>query len=162
MRPLNTPGQAAEATKTYAALYIDVRRRRSDADLAAAAEAIRRKIDQVTSQLGSAVEPQRASLVEVLGFFTERLDQLQGDQSLTQGPEVVGLTPDEPVECPLAEPALAPPRESESVDVGQEPWVRDATRTVSLHGLRTVAHRAMATAPMPGGAPDGHAPSCGT
>lgn len=93
-----TPRWADDAARTYAASYVDVRRRQSQADLSAAAEPIRGKIAQLESQLTSAVGPQRASLVDALELFTERLDELHVDQSLQPGTEVVGFTPAEPVD----------------------------------------------------------------
>ena len=93
-----TPGRADEAVRTYAASYVDVRRRQFEADLGAAAEPIRRKIDQLESQLTTAVGPQRASLVEALELFTDRLDDLHVEESQQRGAEVVGFTPAEPVD----------------------------------------------------------------
>lgn len=90
----STPEQAAKATEAYAASYVDVRRRRIEAEVSAAADALQRKADQIKSQLESAEEPQHASLVELLGFFNTRLDQLQGDHF---GPGVVGASPGQPV-----------------------------------------------------------------
>ena len=89
-----TPERAAEATRTYAELYVDVRRRQLEPELLAASEAIRRKTDQIRSQLESAEEPRRTSLVELLGVFNTRLDKLQVDP---YGPSVGGLTPAEAV-----------------------------------------------------------------
>jgi hypothetical protein len=89
-----TPWQAAEATRTYAESYVDVRRRQIEADVSAAADDIRRKTDQITSQLESAEEPQRTSLAGILDLFTTRLDSLQLD---LHGPTVVGSTPPEPM-----------------------------------------------------------------
>ena len=65
-----TPRWADDAARTYAASYVDVRRRQSEADLSAAAEPIRGKIAQLESQLTSAVGPQRAFLVDALELFT--------------------------------------------------------------------------------------------
>ena len=93
-----TPRWADDAARTYAASYVDVRRRQSEADLSAAAEPIRGKIAQLESQLTSAVGPQRAFLVDALELFTERLDELHVDQSRQPGTEVVGFTPAEPVD----------------------------------------------------------------
>ena len=90
-----TPWRAAEVAKTYAESYVDVRRRQAEAELAAVSNEVRRKADQIRSQLESANEPERTSLVEQLGLFNTRLDQLQpGDH----GPGVVGVTPAEPVD----------------------------------------------------------------
>jgi hypothetical protein len=89
-----TPEQAAKASETYAASYADVRRGQIETEVSSAAEDIRRKIDQIRSQLESAEEPQRAVLVEQLGYFNTRLDMLHGDG---HGPGVVGVTPGEQV-----------------------------------------------------------------
>lgn len=89
-----TPERAAEATETYAASYADVRRRQIEAGVSSATENILRKTDQIKSQLESADEPQRTSLVGLLGVFNTRLDQLQGD---LYGPEVVGSSPAAPI-----------------------------------------------------------------
>jgi hypothetical protein len=75
-----------------------VRRRQFDADITAAADAIRGKVDQLELQLASTVGPQRAPLVEALGSFNRRLDELLADQSQTRGPELVGFTPAQPVD----------------------------------------------------------------
>lgn len=88
-------GQAAEATETYAVSYVELERRRVEAAAAAASESLRRKTDELRSQLEAAEEPQRTSLVHLLGIFNERLDQLQLDMF---GPSVGGLVPAEPVD----------------------------------------------------------------
>ena len=74
-----TPEQASKATEAYAASYIDVRRRHIESGVSAAAENIQRKTDQLRAQLESAEEPQRTSLVGLLGLFNTQLDRLQGD-----------------------------------------------------------------------------------
>lgn len=89
-----TPEQAAMATETYAASYVDVRRRQIEVEASAAAEEVRRKTEQITSQLESADEPQRTALVELLGVFNRQLDMLQLD---LYGPSVVGSTPGAPI-----------------------------------------------------------------
>lgn len=89
-----TPEQAAKATETYAASYADVRRGRIEAEVSTAAEAIRRKTDQIKAQLESAEEPQRTSLVGLLGVFNTQLDRLDGDHRM---PSVVGSSPAEPI-----------------------------------------------------------------
>ena len=89
-----TPEQAAKATETYAASYVDVRRGQIEAQVSAATETVLRRTDQIKSQLESADEPQRTSLVGLLGLFNTQLDQLQGDH---YGPTVVGTGPAEPV-----------------------------------------------------------------
>ena len=89
-----TPEQAAKATETYAASYVDVRRGQIEADVSAATEVVLRRRDQIKSQLESADEPQRASLVGLLGLLNTQLDQLQGDH---YGPSLVGTGPAEPV-----------------------------------------------------------------
>jgi len=93
-----TPQQAVHATSTYAASYLDVRRRQSDAALAAAAASIQDKIDTLQAKLDSTEEPQRAHVVEALGLFTKKLDQLHAEHAATQGHEVVGSGPAEPVD----------------------------------------------------------------
>ncbi len=90
-----TPERAAEATKSYAASYVDVMRRQIEAQASTAAETIRRKTDQIRSQLESAEEPQRTSLVGLLGLFNTQLDGLELD---LYGPRVVDFTPAEPVD----------------------------------------------------------------
>ena len=89
-----TPERAAEATETYVASYVDVRRRQIEAEVSAATEAVLRKTGQIKSQLESAEEPQRTSLVELLGVLNTQLDRLQGDH---WGPTVIGSTPAEAV-----------------------------------------------------------------
>lgn len=89
-----TPEQAAKATETYAASYVDLRRRQIKSDVAAAAEIIQRRTDELRAQLESAEEPQRTSLVGLLGLFNTQLDRLQGDH---WGPSVVGSSPAEPI-----------------------------------------------------------------
>jgi hypothetical protein len=65
-----TPGEATEATKTYAASYVEVQRRRVEAATASAAEQVRGKVDQVESQIASAEEPERSSLRGLLAHLT--------------------------------------------------------------------------------------------
>ena len=89
-----TPEQAAKATETYAASYVDVRRRQIEAQVSAAAETVRRKADQIRAQLESAEEPQRTSLVGLLGVFNTQLDRLQLDH---YGPRLAGSSPAEPI-----------------------------------------------------------------
>jgi hypothetical protein len=89
-----TPEQATKATETYAASYADARRAQTETAVSEATEDILRTTDQIRSQPVAAEEPQRASLVEQLGFFNSRLDMLQGDR---HGPGVVGVTPGEPI-----------------------------------------------------------------
>lgn len=89
-----TPWQAAEAAETYAASYVDVRRRQIEAEAAAATEDVRRQVVEVESQLVVAEEPQRASLIGVLHLFNQQLDRLQLDM---YGPGVVGSAPARPV-----------------------------------------------------------------
>ena len=89
-----TPEQASKATDTYAASYIDVRRRHIESGVSAAAENIQRKTDQLRAQLESAEEPQRTSLVGLLGLLNTQLDRLQGDHF---APSVVGTSPAEPI-----------------------------------------------------------------
>ena len=93
-----TPGRADDAARTYAESLLEVRRRQFEADLPAAAEPLRRHIGQLESQLTSAVEPQRASLVQALELFTERLDELHVDPSRHLGMEMVGSIPAEEVD----------------------------------------------------------------
>ena len=92
-----TRQQAVDATTTYAASYLDVRRRQSDTALAAAAVQIQRKIDELERQLDSAAEPQRATLAGALVMFTTRLEQLRAEHAVGRGPELVGSGPAEPV-----------------------------------------------------------------
>ena len=89
-----TPEQAAKATETYAASYVDVRRGQIEAEVSAATEIVLRRTEQIKSQLESADEPQRTSLVGLLGIFNTQLDRLQGDH---YGPTLVGSGPAEPV-----------------------------------------------------------------
>ena len=89
-----TPERAAEATDTYAASYADVRRRQVEAEVSAATEVTQRRADEIKSQLESAEEPQRTSLVGLLRIFNTQLDQLQGGH---YRPEVVGSSPAEPI-----------------------------------------------------------------
>lgn len=88
-------GQAAEVTETYAVSYVELQRRRVEVEAMAASESLRRKTDEIRSQLESAEEPQRTSLVQLLGVLNERLDQLQLDLF---GPSLGALTPAEPVD----------------------------------------------------------------
>lgn len=88
-------GQAAEVTETYAVSYVELQGRQVETAAEAASESLRRKTDEIRSQLESADEPQRTSLVRLLGVFNERLDQLQLDMF---GPSVGALTPAEPVD----------------------------------------------------------------
>lgn len=89
-----TPEEATKATETYAASYAAVRRRQIETEVSSATGEILRATDQIRSQLEAAEEPQRTSLVELLGVFNTRLDMLEGDR---HGPGVVGVTPGEPV-----------------------------------------------------------------
>ena len=92
------PVEAGVAATTYATSFVDLRRRQYEADIAAAAGAIQGKIDQVESQLAAADGPQRAPLVEILQTFTRRLDDLQLDRTAHPGPQLIGVSPAEPVD----------------------------------------------------------------
>lgn len=94
-----TRQQAVEATTTYAASYLDVRRRQSEGQIAAAAATIEGKIDEIQKKVDSATGSQRASLVELLGVFTGQLDRLHVDAAVGQGPAIVGSGPAEPVDA---------------------------------------------------------------
>jgi hypothetical protein len=85
--------EAVEATRAYAESYVELRRRQAASDRDAAVEAIGRKLDELETQVASATEPQRSSLVDVRMLFLQRLDQLQGDLEAEPGE----LTPAEPV-----------------------------------------------------------------
>jgi hypothetical protein len=84
-----TPERAAKATETYATSYVDVKRRQIEAQASAASEKVLRMTDEIRSQLEAAEEPQRTSLVGLLGLFNTQLDRLQLDM---YGPHVVGST----------------------------------------------------------------------
>ena len=73
---------------------VDVRRGQIEAQVSAATEEVLRKTDQIKSQLESADEAQRTSLLGLLGVFNTQLDRLQGDH---YGPSLVGSGPGEPV-----------------------------------------------------------------
>ena len=93
-----TPHRAVEATTTYAASYVEVRRRQVEGVAAAAAGQIQAKIAELQRQVDSVAEPQRASLVGAQQLFKNRLDELNADHSVRRGPEVLGSGPAEPVD----------------------------------------------------------------
>ena len=94
-----TAQEAAEATKTYAASYVDVQRRRSDAALTATAVDLQRAIAQMESQVQTAVAPQQAAIAAQIGALAQRLEQIRAQyQSPNPGAAVVSLTPATPVD----------------------------------------------------------------
>ena len=108
------PKAAARITNAFASAYIDLRRQQSVDDLQEAGTVIQQKvvetqqeISRVEQRLAGAPGPQQATdqarlqaLIERLGFFEQRLDEVQVEAALkTGGVQLAGeaAVPEEPV-----------------------------------------------------------------
>jgi hypothetical protein len=84
--------RAAEASRTYATSYVDVRRRQADTELAAAAASLEGRIAQLK------VAPDQAAAAEQIASLAGRLEDLRAQrQRPSEGPEVA-VTRAQPVD----------------------------------------------------------------
>lgn len=79
------PKRAAAAATAYAKAYIDFRRQQTVDDLLAAADQIQKKVTSLQRDINASTGPDRDSLVQQLGVFRQKLDELQVDTQLKQG-----------------------------------------------------------------------------